>query len=364
LRRHWENDDSYSVAKLLRDARQKSQLREPTPGARDSQFDSQANVAKFVISCAPEVMKYTKEQIAVTTGQPVKIVFTNPDATDHNLVIVRPGALEEVGMAANEMARDPKNANSDFIPRSKRKLILHATKMIGPTRKSQVHVLRFIAPSEPGIYPYVCTFPGHWVVMKGVMVVANDIKDVDRLLAAEKPKIVKHWEMSDFADLPISQPHERNVMRGMAAFVKARCDQCHVVAGHGVNLGPDLKEVTKKYKGQKLLQQLLEPSSEINEKFQTYKFLLADGRVLSGVITKDQRKHFEVMTNLLTPNNLTKVAKDEIDQQVKSTISAMPTGMLDVLSREEIADLLTFLQSDGFEMPEHLKKTHGHSGSK
>ncbi len=198
LRRHWENDDSYSVAKLLRDAKQESQLREPTPGAQESQFDSQANLATFKISCVPEVMKYTKQQIAVQTGQPVKIVFMNPDATDHNLVIVRPGALEEVGMAANEMARDPKNANSDFIPKSKRKLILHAAKMIGPMRKTRVEVLRFIAPEKPGIYPYVCTFPGHWVVMNGVMVVAEDLNDVDRMLAAEQPKIVKHWQISDF----------------------------------------------------------------------------------------------------------------------------------------------------------------------
>lgn len=358
LRRHWENDDSYSVAKLLRDAKQESQLREPTPGGPESQFDSQANVATFKISCVPEVMKYTKEQIAVKTGQPVKIVFMNPDATDHNLVIVRPGALEEVGMAANAMARDPKNANSDFIPKSKRNLILHATKMIGPMRKSRVHVLRFKAPTEPGLYPYVCTFPGHWVVMKGVMVVADDLKEVDRMLAAAKPKIVKHWQVSDFADLQVSKPDEQRVMRGMTAFVKARCSQCHVLAGHGVNLGPDLKDVVKRYKGIKLLRQLIDPSSEINEKYQTYKFLLADGRVISGVITKESRKHYEVMTNLLTPNNLTRVDKDEIDQKVKSTISAMPTGLLDALSKEEIGDLLTFLQSDGYEMPEHLKKMH------
>ncbi len=196
------------------------------------------------------------------------------------------------------------------------------------------------------------------------MVVAEDLKDVDRMLAAQKPKIVKHWRMSDFADLKIAQPDEQHVVRGMTAFVKAKCNQCHVLAGHGVNFGPDLKDVTKRYKGQKLLQQLLDPSSEINEKYQTYKFLLADGRVISGVIMKENRKDFDVMTNLLTPKKLTKVAKEEIDQKVKSTVSAMPTGLVDTLSQEEIGDLLTFLQSEGFEMPEHLKKLHGHSSAK
>jgi putative heme-binding domain-containing protein len=364
LRRHWENDESYSVAKLLQKARQDTSLREPTPAAQDAQFDSQPNLAKFAISCVPEVMRFTKESIAVEAGQPVKIVFTNPDATDHNLVIVKPGALEEVGMAANEMAKDPKNANSDFIPKDKRKLILQSTKMIGPTRKSQVHVLRFTAPEEPGVYPYVCTFPGHWIVMKGLMVVGKDLKDAEKLLKAQKPKVVKHWTMNDFAGLEVAPPDDQRVMRGMAAFTKANCSQCHVLAGHGVNLGPDLKEVTKKYKGEKLLKQLLEPSSEINEKYQTYKFLLSDGRVISGVITKTHKKHFDVMTNLLTPDKLTKVMKDEVDQRVKSTISAMPAELLDVLTREEIGDLLTFLQSDGFKLPEHLKMKHGHNMKK
>lgn len=350
LRPHWENDDSYSVAKFLRDSKQKTELREPTPTANEAQFDSQPDLASFEISCKPEVMKYTVEQIAVRTGQSVKIVFMNPDATDHNLVIVKPDALEEVGMAANAMARDPKNANSDFIPKAKRPLILHASKMIGPNRKARVQVLRFKAPKEPGIYPYVCTFPGHWIVMKGLMVVAEDLKDVKRMLAAERPKVVQQWKLSDFADLEVAEPNEQRLMRGMAAFVKANCNQCHVLAGHGVNLGPDLKEVAKKYKGKKLLQQLLEPSSEINEKYQTYRFLLSDGRVVNGVISKDSRRHFELMTNLLTPGKLTRVLKDEIDQQVKSKISAMPSGLLDTLTKDEIGDLLTFLEAGGMEM--------------
>ena len=360
LRRHWESDESYSLAKLMREAKQNAQLREPPANASDAQFDTQSNLTTFKISCVPEVMRFTEEQIRVKTGQPVKIVFTNPDATDHNLVLVKPGALEEVGMAANDMAKDPRNANSDFIPKSKRSLILQATKMIGPSRKSRVQVLRFQAPTKPGIYPYVCTFPGHWIVMKGMMVVADSEDEAAEMLAAEQPTTIQQWKMSDFAGLVIPEANEKLVMRGMGAFMKANCNQCHVLAGHGVNLGPDLADVTKRYKDVRLLQQLLEPSSEINEKYQTFKFLLSDGRVVSGVIAAESKKHLDIMTNLLTPKQLTRVFKHEIEQQMKSKISAMPVGLLDVLTREEISDLLSFLQSSGFQMPEHLKGLHDH----
>ena len=79
-------------------------------------------------------------------------------------------------MAAAEMARDPKNATSDFVPVKTKRAILHATKMIGPMRKSRIDVLRFRAPRKPGVYPYICTFPGHFAIMKGEMIVRRKKK--------------------------------------------------------------------------------------------------------------------------------------------------------------------------------------------
>ena len=360
IRPHWEKNDQHKVAKLLQQAKQQTALREPTPAAQDAQFDAQKDLATFKIACLPEVMKYTQEQIAVQTGQSVKIVFTNPDATDHNMVFVKPGSLAEVGMAANEMARDPKNAQSDFIPKSKRHLILHASKMIGPTRKSKVHVFRFKAPTEPGLYPYVCTFPGHWIVMKGVMVVTDDLSQVDSMVAKSQPRVFRQWQLSDFAGFKAAAPNNENVMRGMTAFSKARCDQCHKLDGHGVDLGPNLKETAKKLRNELLIKQIIQPSSEITAKYQAHKFLLSDGSVIAGVIAKETKRDLMVMKNLLTPKLLTKVSKDGIEEQVKSKVSAMPKGLLDVLTREEVNDLMTYLQSDGFQLPDHLKKMKHH----
>jgi putative heme-binding domain-containing protein len=359
LRRHWEDNPNYNIAHLLRKASRSQELKEPTPNAQQAEFDSQKNLKVVKISCVPERMRYTVDQFAVTVGQPLKIIFTNPDATDHNLVVVKPGALEEVGMAANEMARDPRNANSNFIPKEKRSLILEASPMIGPTRKSLVHVLRFNAPTEPGIYPFVCTFPGHWVIMKGDLVVAEELADVASMLAARTPSIVKEWKMDDFSELQLKQD-EQTVMRGMQAFVKARCNQCHVVKGHGVNLGPNLTDVAKQYKDAKLLQQLLEPSSEINKKYQNYQFLMADGKVISGVIVKDEPNELHVVTNLLVPIAVTRVRKKDIDEQITSKISPMPNGLANVLTHEEIVNLLSFLQAGGYNVPEHLQKKHQH----
>jgi azurin/glucose/arabinose dehydrogenase len=127
-------------------------------------FDRQPNVITVHIASVPERMQFDVKKFTVKAGQPVKLVFANPDAMQHNLVIVKPGALEEVGVAGNEMAKDPEGIKKDFVPKSDK--VLHATKLIDP---QATVTMRFKAPDAPGNYPYVCTFPGHWVIMNGVM---------------------------------------------------------------------------------------------------------------------------------------------------------------------------------------------------
>ena len=100
-------------------------------------------------------------------NQPIKLEFYNPDATPHNFVLTEPDSLEEVGKASNLMATDPKAAkDGQFIPKTD-KIIIH-TKML---KQGEKETLRFKAPKKPGNYPYLCSFPGHWTIMKGVLIV-------------------------------------------------------------------------------------------------------------------------------------------------------------------------------------------------
>jgi len=109
----------------------------------------------------------------------------------------------------------------------------------------------------------------------------------------------------------------------------------------------------------KLLQQILEPSSEINKKYQTTQFLMNSGKVQSGVVAKETDSEFHIISNLLIPTAITKVTKNQVDERFPSKISAMPAGMADVLTRPEIIDLVSFLET-GFNLPEHLKHKHMH----
>lgn len=117
------------------------------------------------IRAVKEELRFDKTDFRVEAARPVEIVFENPDVMPHNLLIVRPGSLEEVGRAADAMAADdPKAFEKHFIPETPK--VLHATPLI---TTGQTFRLRFYAPEEPGAYPYVCTFPGHWLTMNGMM---------------------------------------------------------------------------------------------------------------------------------------------------------------------------------------------------
>jgi plastocyanin len=129
-------------------------------------FDNQPGLQTITIKTIPERLLYDLREFKVAPGAPVKLVFENPDVTPHNLLIVQPGAADEVGMAGNEMAKTPDGFAKGFIPDSPK--ILHKTKMLN---QGDSETLRFTAPTSKGKYPYICTFPGHWLVMKGEMVV-------------------------------------------------------------------------------------------------------------------------------------------------------------------------------------------------
>ena len=170
LTRHWKGEEEGypDIEAFLNEFDLKSKLNDGKSkrGASEASFDSQKGLVKVDISCVPERMMYTVTEFKVKAGAAVRLTLENPTATPHNLVIVKPGTDEEIGMAGNAMAADPQGASKHFVPDSDK--VLFATKLLQPDTSE---TLRFFAPKEPGEYPYVCTFPGHWVIMRGVMIV-------------------------------------------------------------------------------------------------------------------------------------------------------------------------------------------------
>ena len=138
-----------------------------------------------------EQMRYDVDRIIVQAGKPVEILFENSDMMPHNFVITSPGALAEVGLLAEATATQPDAGRRQYVPVSAK--ILLASRLLQPR---EVQKLSFTAPTQAGVYPYVCTYPGHWRRMYGALYVVDDL---EQFLATPETYLVAH-------PLPIADP--------------------------------------------------------------------------------------------------------------------------------------------------------------
>ena len=127
-----------------------------------------SGMLEIKLSTLPAKMLFDKENITVSAGRAVSIVFENPDLMPHNVVIVKPGTAEKVGDAADAMAKLKDGFEKNFIPDMPE--VLFSTPLVNTGKTFQ---LNFKAPKEPGDYPFICSFPGHWRVMKGILKVTK-----------------------------------------------------------------------------------------------------------------------------------------------------------------------------------------------
>ena len=109
-----------------------------------------------------EKMKYDTPNLTVKAGKKIKLTFANPDFMPHNIVLVNPGKADAVAMEALKLGAN--GFDLGFVPPGKE--IIWASKLLDHNTEE---VIEFNAPSKPGDYPYVCTFPGHHIIMRGNM---------------------------------------------------------------------------------------------------------------------------------------------------------------------------------------------------
>jgi azurin len=139
----------------------------PAGGAADALGELRGlRVAVYVVTALREQMRYDTPRLVVEAGKPLEIRFENEDFMPHNLTILKPGARERTGKLA---AAGGPNAGA-FVPDSAD--VLSATRMLD---SGQRQTLKLTAPEDEGVYEYVCTFPEHWKVMWGRLVVTRDI---------------------------------------------------------------------------------------------------------------------------------------------------------------------------------------------
>ena len=311
------------------------------------------------IATVQERMLYDVKELTVKPGKKIKLTFANVDFMPHNLLLVKPGKADEVGLKAAALGASGFAVN--YVPESTD--ILWASKLVD---HGQEQVIEFVAPTTEGAYPYICSFPGHHILMRGMLYVTNDLK----AFLAKNPDLVPkvtEWKLSDLeADLKrVSE--NRNFARGQMLYQSLSCAQCHQLGeaamasmpkhDHGMNhshspslaVGPKMDDVVAKYKAdpKALLTEILEPSRNIEEKYRKFMFELKDDDVVvSGNIASEDAESVTIQTGA-TAAQSQKIPKSNIESRRPSTVSIMPAGLLNTSDKEQILDLIAYLVANG-----------------
>ncbi len=287
---------------------------------------------------------YDKRRIVVETGKRVEIVLENQDFMPHNLVITVPGAREEIGMAADRLPRParPDSQGRYYVPPSPK--VLYATRLLEP---SQTEKLNFEAPSEPGDYPYLCTFNGHWRRMFGHLLVVESMEEYLKNPPPLTDLDYTEWTLSDLVDDLPDIDADRSAA-GQEVFETATCAKCHRIGELGRDFCPDLSDVFQRYEddSSRVLREILEPSKTIEEEYMNYLFVLTNGDVATGIITAEGA-HFLTVQSSGDDSLAVTIDKSDIIERDKRAVSIMPVGLLDTLRRDQIVDLMAFLKYAG-----------------
>ena len=154
---------------------------------------------------------------------------------------------------------------------------------------------------------------------------------------------VKQWTMADFDASTISQ-RGGDRARGQRLFTEIGCAQCHRVGNEGGLAGPDLTAVGARFDRRALLESIIEPSRVIAEVYRSVTISTKSGAIHDGRVVSENAKSVTLATNPADPDHQERVSKQEIVSRRISDVSSMPEGLLNTLSREEILDLLAWIE--------------------
>jgi putative heme-binding domain-containing protein len=120
------------------------------------------------------------------------------------------------------------------------------------------------------------------------------------------------------------------------------CVKCHALKGQGGAVGPDLSDIGARYPKDDIVQSILYPSAKIFSGYEPVTIATNDGRVLGGVIKNETA---DAITLQDADAKTTTVAKAEIEERKVSDVSIMPNGLAEGLSKQDFADLVSFLET-------------------
>jgi uncharacterized repeat protein (TIGR03806 family) len=172
---------------------------------------------------------------------------------------------------------------------------------------------------------------------------ASSLSHVRELFERYLPEEQRPKRLGSEVDATVLLAMQGDADRGRRLFFETegiQCKSCHKINGSGADVGPDLTKIGSKYDAARILDNVLNPSREIDPKFVVHLAVMADGRLESGLLV-EQTEDVVVLKD--KKGELIRLPAGEIDELAKQQQSMMPDLLLRDMTAEQVADLLAFL---------------------
>ena len=158
--------------------------------------------------------------------------------------------------------------------------------------------------------------------------------------------LVQDWKLEDLEPHLSAVKTSRDFKSARQALLAANCLKCHRIGSTGAQIGPDLTNVGKRFDSRAILESIITPSKVMDEKYLYTVYILESGKVVTGRPVGVNKTTITVETDPIKQTTVT-VARDEIEESLLSKTSPMPASLINVLTKEEILDLLAYLKAGG-----------------
>jgi putative heme-binding domain-containing protein len=173
-------------------------------------------------------------------------------------------------------------------------------------------------------------------------------------LSAELPKESQpnKWSYEELASyLETPEGKSGSPSRGVQVFSDAQCIQCHRFNGRGEGIGPDLTTVAQRFHPKEILESIVYPNQVVSDQYAS-QIVTAGGKTYTGIAARHADGS---MTVLQADAKKVELAAEDIEDVEPSKVSAMPEGLLNKLSLEQVADLFALMTNS----PEPAVATRG-----
>jgi putative heme-binding domain-containing protein len=158
---------------------------------------------------------------------------------------------------------------------------------------------------------------------------------------------VNDWKLDTLAPQVEGKLKKRSFENGRKMFAAAGCFACHRFGNEGGMTGPDLTGSGGRYSARDLLDQILNPSKEINEQFAPIVVTKDDGEMVTGVVVNLNNDNVMINTDAANPFQQESIDRKKVKSIEFSKVSPMPEGLIGLLTADEVADLTAYVLSGG-----------------